>query len=88
MKESIDAIRQTLGLPRLPSLQEENDKLQSSYFSHLFIYYFILFFCIITLFILCHWLTWMCRYLEKRRKNWNEETPAPTTRNSKKRKKG
>eukprot|EP00026_Physarum_polycephalum_P017761 Phypoly_transcript_19094.p1 GENE.Phypoly_transcript_19094~~Phypoly_transcript_19094.p1 ORF type:complete len:147 (+),score=35.76 Phypoly_transcript_19094:237-677(+) len=31
LKDSIDAIRLALGLPRLPTLQEESDKLQASY---------------------------------------------------------
>ncbi len=31
LKESIDYIRQSLGLPRLPSLQEESEKIMSKY---------------------------------------------------------
>jgi len=65
LKEAIDNIRVSLGLPRLPSLQEENEKILSI-------------------------------YLEKRRKNWNEDINNGTatthhhhhTRASKKRKKG
>lgn len=38
VKESIDGIRLALGLPRLPSLQEESDKLQASYSFILFIF--------------------------------------------------
>lgn len=77
LKESIDVIRVSLGLPRLPSLQEESDKILSKYVPSISLH--------------CD-LFYSFSYLEQRRKNWNDESNnnnnAPVTRNSKKRKKG
>ena len=92
LKDSIDAIRLALGLPRLPSLQEETDKLQSSYVPPSLSLPLppSSFPSLSPLPPLSSLSNPRYRYLEKRRKGWNGETPAPApapTRTVRKRRK-